>query len=82
MINAPESLAARLVELLVAGPSADLAPAVVTELPVGSSLRSNVSGVDGAGGPSSVRGNGVRIDLAGLDALDAGQRQLLAAQIV
>lgn len=82
VINAPESLAARLVELLVAGPSADLAPAVVTELPVGSSLRSNVSGVDGAGGPSSVRGNGVRIDLAGLDALDAGQRQLLAAQIV
>lgn len=82
VVNNPDSLAARLVDLVVAGPSADLAPAVLTELPAGASLRSNVSGVDHSGAPSSVRGNGVRIDLTGLESLDASQRQLLAAQLV
>ena len=82
VVSNPDSLAARLVDLLVAGPGADLAPAVVSELPAGASLRSNVSGVDTGGGPSTVRGNGVRIDLAGLGALDVNQRRLLAAQVV
>lgn len=82
VVDDPDSVAARLVDLLVAGPNPDLAPAVVTELPPRASLRSNVSGVDDAGAPSPVRGNGVRIDLGGLESLDAGERQLLAAQVV
>jgi hypothetical protein len=82
VVDDPDSLAARLVDLLVAGPSSDLAPAVVSELPPQVSLRSNVSGMDAGGGPSTVRGNGVRIDFSGLGALDSSQRRLLAAQVV
>jgi len=82
LVKDPDSLAARLIDLLVAGPSADLAPSVVTEFAPGVRLRSNVSKADNSGAPAASGGRGVRIDFGNLDRLDMGKRQLLAAQVV
>lgn len=82
LVADPESLPSRLVDLLLAGPSPQLAPAVTTELGSGVRLRSNVAAADGSG-PASVGGaGGVRVDLAGLEDRSVAQRQLLAAQVV
>ncbi|WP_127783818.1 MtrAB system accessory lipoprotein LpqB [Rhodococcus sp. X156] len=77
-----DSLAARLVELLIGGPNAQLASGVVNKLGQGVRLRSNVTTATGESVPGAGEANGVGIDLGGLESLDAGQRQLLAAQVV
>jgi hypothetical protein len=65
--------AARVVELLLAGPSGALLGAAVSQLPPGAQLRSNVTfGTDGA----------VIVDLTRLGDLDEQSRSLLAAQVV
>ncbi|OLT15745.1 hypothetical protein BJF78_16000 [Pseudonocardia sp. CNS-139] len=65
--------AARVVELLLAGPSGALLGAVGSQLPPGAQLRSNVTtGTDGA----------VVVDLTGLGDLDEPSRMLLATQVV
>lgn len=82
LVSDPESLPSRLVDLLIAGPSPQLAGAVVTELGPDVRLRSNVTAAGGSG-PATVGGaGGVRIDLSGLESLANPQRQLLAAQVV
>jgi hypothetical protein len=65
--------AARVVELLLAGPSPALQGAAVSLLPPGAQLRSNVTvGADGA----------LIVDLTRLGDLDEPSRMLLAAQVV
>ncbi|GAA1241870.1 LpqB family beta-propeller domain-containing protein [Pseudonocardia aurantiaca] len=65
--------AARVVELLLAGPSGALLGAAVSQLPPGAQLRSNVTfSTDGA----------VIVDLTRLGDLDEQSRSLLAAQVV
>lgn len=65
--------AARALELLLAGPSAALQGAVVSQLPAGAQLRSNVAmSSDGA----------LIVDLTQVGALDPTARELLAAQVV
>lgn len=77
-----DSLVTRLVELLIGGPTPDLAAGVVSELNSGVHLRSNVATASGGGTPAAGSSGGVSIDLSGVDKLDAAQRQLLAAQVV
>lgn len=77
-----DSVAARLMELLVGGPSPQLAAGVVSELGKDVRLRSNVTTASGAGVPAAGSSGGVSIDFGGLDKLDAAERQLLAAQVV
>jgi hypothetical protein len=65
--------AARVMELLLAGPSGALLGAAVSLLPPGAQLRSNVTvGADGA----------LVVDLTRLGDLDTPSRMLLAAQVV
>jgi Lipoprotein LpqB beta-propeller domain/Sporulation and spore germination len=65
--------AARVMELLLAGPSGALVGAAFSELPPGAQLRSNVTTAsDGA----------LIVDLTGLGDLDEQSRRLLAAQVV
>jgi Lipoprotein LpqB beta-propeller domain/Sporulation and spore germination len=65
--------AARVVELLLAGPSGALLGAAVSQLPPGAQLRSNVTfSTDGA----------LVVDLTRLGDLDEPSRTLLAAQVV
>lgn len=65
--------AARVMELLIAGPSGALLGAAVSQFPPGAQLRSNVAvGPDGA----------LNVDLTGLGDLDEPSRRLLAAQVV
>ncbi|GAB2911818.1 MtrAB system accessory lipoprotein LpqB [Rhodococcus aerolatus] len=82
LVSDPESLPSRLVDLLLAGPSPQLAPAVTTELSPGVRLRSNVTAANGSGSATVGGAGGVRVDLAGLEGRSAAQRQLLAAQII
>lgn len=77
-----DSVAARLIELLLGGPSPQLAPGVVSELGRDVRLRSNVTTASGEGVPAAGGPGGVSIDFGGLDKLDASERQLLAAQVV
>lgn len=77
-----DSMAARLVELLIGGPSPELAPGVVSQLGKDVRLRSNVTTANGDGLPTVGGSGGISIDFGGLETLDAGQRQLLAAQVV
>lgn len=81
VVNDAASLAGQLVDLLLAGPRSELAPAVVTELPDGAGLRLNVSKVTDGEQPGA-QGRGVVVDFADLGGLDAQQRALLAAQVV
>ncbi len=65
--------AARVMELLLAGPSAALAGAAVSQLPAGARLRSNLAvGPDGA----------LVVDLTRTGDLDDTARKLLVAQVV
>ncbi|MGI9003652.1 MAG: LpqB family beta-propeller domain-containing protein [Pseudonocardia sp.] len=65
--------AARALELLLAGPSAALTGAAVSQLPPDARLRSNVmASLDGV----------LIVDLTGIDDLEEPARQLLAAQVV
>ena len=65
--------ASRVMELLLAGPSEAFTGAVVSELPMGAQLRSNVAvSPDGA----------LIVDLTGLGDVDEQSRTLLAAQVV
>jgi len=82
VVYGADSLAARMVDLLLTGPSSELRASVVTEFGLQASLRNNVSRADGSTAANTPGGRGVRIDLANLGPLDAGQRQLLAAQLV
>ena len=77
-----DSVAARLVELLIGGPRPQLAPGVVSELAKDVRLRSNVTTASGVGVPAAGGSGGVSIDFGGLDTRDAAQRQLLAAQVI
>ncbi len=81
VVNDAASLAGRLVDLLLAGPRSELAPAVVTELPDRAGLRLNVSKVADGEQPGA-QGRGVVVDFADLRGLDVQQRALLAAQVV
>ncbi|MEO6880030.1 MAG: MtrAB system accessory lipoprotein LpqB [Mycobacteriaceae bacterium] len=82
VVGDQSSIAARLVDLLLAGPRPDLAPAVVTELPPRASLRRNVAKADDANTSGASAGRGVVVDFAALDRLDPDERSLLAAQVV
>ncbi|MGZ4575569.1 MAG: MtrAB system accessory lipoprotein LpqB [Mycobacteriaceae bacterium] len=77
-----DSVAARLVELLIGGASPQLVQGVESELGKDVRLRSNVTTANGAGVPAVGGSGGVSIDFGGVDKLDATQRQLLAAQVV
>ena len=77
-----DSVAARLVELLIGGPSPQLAAGVVNELGKDVRLRSNVSTANGVGVPAAGGSGGVAVDFGGLQTRDPAQRQLLAAQVV
>lgn len=77
-----DSVAARLVELLIGGASPQLTPGVVSELGKDVRLRSNVTTASGIGVPAAGGSAGVSVDFGGLDTRDAAQRQLLAAQVV
>jgi lipoprotein LpqB-like beta-propeller protein/sporulation and spore germination protein len=65
--------AARVMELLLAGPSGALTGAAVSLLPPGAQLRSNLTTTDDGA---------VVVDLTRLGDLDPASRQLLAAQVV
>ncbi len=68
-----DTLAGRALDVLLAGPSEALADAVVSAFPPGARPRSNMLvGPDGR----------AVIDLAGMEAVEAQQRRLAAAQIV
>lgn len=82
VVNDPESVPAQLVNLLVSGPSPNLAPGVTSYLGGDVQLRSNITTVDGQGPPRVGGAGGVRIDFEGLGELDAPARALLAAQVV
>uniref|UniRef100_UPI003D8D2DA3 MtrAB system accessory lipoprotein LpqB n=1 Tax=Gordonia sp. B7-2 TaxID=3420932 RepID=UPI003D8D2DA3 len=62
-----------LVNLLIAGPSADLASAVATGFPEGAALRGPVA---------PLAGGGVRIELTGITTQSVRDRTVLAAQII
>lgn len=66
--------AARAMDLLLAGPSAALRGAAVSQLPPQARLRANVA--------ESPDGGALTVDLTGLGGLDEAGRRLLAAQVV
>ncbi|MCP2177531.1 MtrAB system accessory lipoprotein LpqB [Williamsia maris] len=68
-----EDFSDQLVDLLVAGPSDELARAVVTEFPAGAALRGSIE---------TTSTGGVRIELTGLSSLAERNRTLLAAQLI
>lgn len=77
-----EQLAARLVDLLAAGPQPALAPAVRNMLGQGKAMpRGKVTPVVGVG-PPGTGSAGVKVDFAGAANLDQRARMQLAAQVI
>ncbi len=73
LYSAGDAFSNQLVDLLVAGPSDELARAVVSEFPAGAALHGSIE---------TTSTGGVRIQLTGLSALAERNRTLLAAQLI
>ncbi|MET0199827.1 MtrAB system accessory lipoprotein LpqB [Rhodococcoides fascians] len=81
--GAADQMADQLVQLLIDGPKPSLAPAVSNELGNGVGIRGPITKADGRTSQEAIgSGGGVRIDFGGLQAVDAKNRELLAAQVV
>ncbi|PPJ27886.1 hypothetical protein C5E45_16005 [Nocardia nova] len=82
-ISSPkDQLTRRLVGLLAAGPQSALSPAVRNMLAPPVSLRESITKANGEPDNVGVGLGGVRIDFAGASALDAHDKEMLAAQVV
>lgn len=77
-----DQTAAQLIDLLIEGPKAALAPAVRTELGSGVSVRGPITKADGRTTQVGVGLGGVRIDFLGLKPLGKESREMLAAQVI
>ncbi|MGB3369554.1 MAG: MtrAB system accessory lipoprotein LpqB [Rhodococcus sp. (in: high G+C Gram-positive bacteria)] len=77
-----DQMANQLVQLLIDGPKPTLAPAVSNELTKDVGVRGPITKADGRTTQVGIGTGGVKIDFGGLQAVDAKNRELLAAQVV
>lgn len=77
-----DQMANQLVQLLIDGPKPTLAPAVSNELTRDVGIRGPITKADGRTTQVGIGAGGVKIDFGGLQAVDAKNRELLAAQVV
>lgn len=77
-----EGLAAQLVEMLIAGPNAQLAGSVTNQLGGDVHLRSTLTKLDGRDSDVGIGVGGVKMDFQGIGRLGQPDRKQLAAQVI
>ncbi len=77
-----DQLAAQLIGLLVDGPKETLAPAVRNQFAGKVSVRGPITKADGRTESVGIGLGGIKVDFQGIAAMEPGERQMLAAQVI